>query len=110
MPVAEPTIRMVPVNPSEMPTAPPSEEAQREPRRLRVGHTMVGLTNPLAEVPGAEGHVARGTSSNPPTPRSYDPMEEPVELPTTGLPPSLVGFMVLGAMVLVAVAGFLLLR
>jgi protein phosphatase len=110
VPVAEPTIRMVPVNPSEMPTAPPSEEAQREPRRLRVGHTMVGLTNPLAEAHGTEGHVARVTSSSPPTPRSYDPMEEPVELPTTGLPPSLVGFMVLGAMVLVAVAGFLLLR
>jgi hypothetical protein len=40
----------------------------------------------------------------------YGSMDEPIDLPTSGFPPSLVGFMVLGAMVLAAVAGFLLLR
>lgn len=111
-PMAEPTIRMVPaaLNAPDKVASPPSEEAQRESRRLKVGHTMVGLTNPLAlEAPTGEGSGPKFTS-NPPAARTYDPMEEPVELPTTGLPPSLVGFMVLGAMVLVAVAGFLLLR
>lgn len=107
MPLAEPTIRMVPTVSSEHPTGPPSEEAQREPRRLRVGHTMIGLAHPLAEaqaaLEGAGGASARAAAD-------YDPLEEPVDLPTTGLPPSLVGFMVFGAMVLVAMAGFWLLR
>jgi hypothetical protein len=40
----------------------------------------------------------------------YSADDEPVQIPTTGLPPAAVGFMVLGAMIVVAVAGFLLLR
>jgi hypothetical protein len=42
--------------------------------------------------------------------QSYNLDDEPVQIPTTGLAPSVVGFMVLGAMVLVAAAGFVLLR
>lgn len=100
-----PTVPEPPASMSDLRTPPPSEEAQRESRRLRVGHTMVGMKSPFADEPGPELEVA--IASKPP---DLDEMEEPVDLPTTGLPPSVVGFMVLGAMVLVAVAGFLLLR
>jgi hypothetical protein len=41
---------------------------------------------------------------------AYSADDEPVYIPTTGLPPRAVGFMVLGAMVAVAVAGFFLFR
>jgi protein phosphatase len=105
-------IRTVSTLPGEAATLPPSEEA-RDPRRLRVGHTMVGLASAvtpemLAAATAEAPHAMRSNSSPPMV--SYAPTDEPVELPTTGFPPSLVGFMVLGAMVLAAVAGFLLLR
>ncbi|MEI9939676.1 MAG: Stp1/IreP family PP2C-type Ser/Thr phosphatase [Pseudomonadota bacterium] len=85
--------------------APASEEATRESRRLRVGHTMVGAVNPMA-----------GLSSSPPGPRvsgappSFSMENEPVSIPTSGLPPSVVGIMVLGAMLFVAMLGYLLVR
>ncbi|MEI9951129.1 MAG: hypothetical protein WDO74_19650 [Pseudomonadota bacterium] len=84
---------------------PASEEATRESRRLRVGHTMVGGPNPLA-----------GLSSAPPAPRisgappTFGMDNEPVSIPTSGLPPSVVGIMVLGAMLFVAMLGYLLVR
>jgi protein phosphatase len=97
----------VPATPQNLETSPPSAEAERESRRLRVGHTKVGVQNPLAS-------LAPPTSGDfPPTDRSpggYSPGEEPIELPTTGLPPQLLGFIVLGALLVVAVMGFLLLR
>jgi hypothetical protein len=68
---------------------------------------MVGVQNPLASLsPPTSGDF-------PPTDRSpgaYHPGDEPIDLPTTGLPPQLVGVIVLGALLLVAVMGFLLLR
>lgn len=82
-----------------------SEEASKESRRLRVGHTMVGAVNPLT-----------GLSSAPPAPRvsgappSFSMDNEPVSIPTSGLPPSVVGIMVLGAMLFVAMLGYLLVR
>jgi len=97
--------------PGEAATLPPSDES-RDPRRLRVGHTMVSLANavtPEMMASANEGPTGLRAPSAPPL-ASYGPADEPVELPTTGFPPSLVGFMVLGAMVLAAVAGFLLLR
>jgi protein phosphatase len=91
-----------------MTTSPMSEEAQRESRRLRVSHTMVGMVNPMGgEQEGAPGgHAASSNAAA----NLYSGDDEPVHIPTTGLPPAAVGFMVLGAMVVVAVAGFLLLR
>ncbi|HYO93158.1 MAG TPA: PP2C family serine/threonine-protein phosphatase [Polyangiaceae bacterium] len=106
VPMVEPTMRMV--SSSSDPHSSPSDEAPRDPRRLRVGHTMVGMTNPLDE--GAADSDPRASDGGLLRDSGYDLLEEPVHLPTTGLPPSLVGFMVLGAMLLVAVAGFLLLR
>ena len=88
---------------------PISDEAMRESRRLRVAHTMVGASNPLMQALEAQ---PTGRPANPASlrPGNYSANDEPVQIPTTGLPPAAVGFMVLGAMIVVAVAGFLLLR
>jgi PPM family protein phosphatase len=106
---AEQTVRAPSVQSHpEIYTPPPSQEAQRESRRLRVGHTMVGMTNPMAGSTPASGTptVPRASGSPP----AFSLEDDPVSIPTTGLPPSLVGMMVLGAMLFVAIAGFLLLR
>jgi serine/threonine protein phosphatase PrpC len=84
---------------------PASDEATRESRRLRVGHTLVGAVNPLAGLPSP--NPAPRVSGPPPT---FTLDNEPVSIPTSGLPPSLVGIMVLGAMLFVALAGYLLVR
>ena len=104
----EATVRSLPLNPQEMATPPPSEEARRESRRLKVGHTMVGLTNPLAGVELAQ-QPAAVAGALPPAP-TYSADDDPVQIPTTGLSPGLVGAMVVGAMLLVAVTGYLVLR
>jgi PPM family protein phosphatase len=103
---AEATVRAPSVN-ADVYTPPPSQEAQRESRRLRVGHTMVGMTNPMAATPTG-GTPAAPRVSHPPAAYSLD--DDPVSIPTSGLSPSLVGMLVLGAMLFVAIAGFLLLR
>jgi protein phosphatase len=84
--------------------SPVSEEAERESRALRVGHTMVGVTSPLAAAPGFDPSLARSPSGR------ARPFEEPVDLPTTGLPPSIVGAIVVGAFLLVVAMGLWLLR
>jgi protein phosphatase len=105
---AEATVRAPSVHSPEVYTPPPSPEAQRESRRLRVGHTMVGMTNPMAGVtPAAGSPVAARMPGSPP---AYNLDDDPVSIPTSGLTPSLVGTLVLLAMCLVAIAGFLLLR
>jgi protein phosphatase len=93
--------------PSSIETGAPSEEASREQRRLKVGHTMVGIQFSLQD--------AGVTPPAPPADpvgdvRRYSPHDEPVSLPVDGLPPAMVGFMVIVAMVAVAYAGFCLLR
>jgi protein phosphatase len=104
---AEATLRAPSVQASEVYAPAPSQEAQRESRRLRVGHTMVGMTNPLATTP-ASGTPTPPRVSNPPPTFGFE--DDPVSIPTSGLPPSMVGTLVLVAMCLVAIAGFLLLR
>ena len=105
---AEATVRAPSVQHAEVYSTPPaSQEAQRESRRLRVGHTMVGMTNPMAATPTAGTPLTPRVSGPPPT---FNIEDDPVSIPTSGLPPSLVGMFVLVAMLLVAVAGFLLLR
>jgi hypothetical protein len=105
---AEQTVRAPSVQSSpDVYTPPPSQEAQRESRRLRVGHTMVGMTNPMAATPTSGTPGASRVSGPPP---SFNVDDDPVSIPTDGLSPSLVGTMVLVAMLLVAIAGFLLLR
>lgn len=97
-----------PSSSSAVSVAPMSEEAQRESRRLRVGHTMVGMTSPFAAGEGPAAQIPKRISSNPPV--EYYSNDDPVSIPTTGLPPRIVGLMVLGAMLVVALAGFVLLR
>jgi len=84
-----------------------SEEATRESRRLRVGHTMVGAVNPLSGVLSSSAPPGPRVSGAPP---SFSMDNEPVSIPTSGLPPSVVGIMVLGAMLFVAMLGYLLVR
>jgi serine/threonine protein phosphatase PrpC len=100
------THRGTPV-PSGLDTGAPSEEATRESRRLKVGHTMVGIqfSLPDSAVTPASPHVdPMGDVAR------YTPHEEPVSIPIDGLPPALVGLMVIAAMIVVAYAGFWLLR
>jgi protein phosphatase len=104
---AEQTVRAPSVHAPEVYTPPASQEAQRESRRLRVGHTMVGMTNPMAATPASGTPTAPRVSNAPPT---FSFEDDPVSIPTSGLPPSMVGTLVLVAMCLVAIAGFLLLR
>jgi len=95
----------------EVAIGPMSDEAQRESRRLKVGHTLVGMTNPLVELEQAAGEAppaAPKHPSNPPPVFNLD--DEPVQIPTTGLPPSAVGALVVGALLVVSVIGFFLLR
>jgi len=83
-----------------------SDEATRESRRLRVGHTMVGAVNPLT---GAVSSAPPGPRVSGP-PATFNLDNEPVSIPTSGLPPSMVGIIVLGTMLFVALAGYLLVR
>ena len=91
----------------ELDTGQPSEEAQRESRRLKVGHTMVGIQFSLPE--SAQAGLTPHTDPPAEVPQ-YSSHDDPVSIPIDGLPPALVGFMVLAAMIVVACAGFLLLR
>jgi protein phosphatase len=108
LPIAETTVRVfAPGSTPDPQAAPLSDDAQGDSRRLRVGHTVVGLTSPLAS--SSSQPAGKVGSSNPPP--VFSGLEhDPVQIPTTGLPPSVVGMMVLGMMLFVALAGFLLLR
>jgi protein phosphatase len=88
----------------------PPEQPSEPSSRLKVGHTMVGLEAVSLEavLPSRAPEITPNDGN--PTAQLYGLEDEPVQIPTTGLAPSVVGFMVLGAMVLVAAAGFVLLR
>jgi len=124
LPMPEATVRQVAPIGDQPASGPISEEAQRESRRLKVAHTMVGVVQPVIEPaaaameqppPSAHPQVhlpasaqgATGTSIPPP---AFDPMDEEVQIPVSGLPPKTVGLLVLGGLFIFAVIGFLLLR
>lgn len=118
-----------PIGVDTIPTAEASEEAQRESRRLRVSHTMVGMVNPLENTPvssdvppglkEAEANQAeksQKSKSDPPI-ASRKPgstgdrlSEEPVALPTNHFPPALMAVIVVCAMLLAGLFGYLVLR
>jgi len=75
-------------------SAPLSEEAANETRDLRVSHTMFGPAR----------------SDHPRAVEDVRPAEEPVELPTTGLAPQLVGVIVLLSLMILFAVGVVLLR
>jgi PPM family protein phosphatase len=107
---ADATVRAAPVSNEVASVAPPSEEAQQETRRLRVSHTMLGMTSP-AEPEPLPPPVAAAPPQQPPSipPQVYNPDDDPVDIPTTGLPPSAVGVVVIAALFLAAVAGWVVL-
>lgn len=93
-----------------------SDEAQRESRNLRVSHTVVGMQSPLAR---RAGSGSESVDENEKTPESGttrpkrnrgDASDPPVELPTNNFPPALMGTIVLSAMLLAALLGYLALR
>ncbi|MCA9641400.1 MAG: hypothetical protein KC492_11920, partial [Myxococcales bacterium] len=100
---ADATVRAAPVAP-ETPLNL-SDEAARESRKLKVSHTMVGMD--AATVQAAVQAAGQGPAPHTPPmpPAYYDPEEDPVDIPTTGLPPTVVGMMVLGALLVAALAG-----
>jgi protein phosphatase len=102
---AEETVRAAPV---ALPSHPsiPSDDSGR--RNLRVGVTLIGAASPV----GDEALAPSAPSSRPPSNPSpaLNVVDEPVNIPTTGWPPLLVGFMVVGSLLLVAVIGFFVFR
>ena len=116
-PSSDVTMRVAPVSAEDVQVPEVSEEAARESRKLKVGHTMFGMSTPALDSPEEdEGdsspesapEAPRGQNSTPPP--VFDLADEPVDIPTTGWPPQYVGMAVLCALVLVAVTGFMLLR
>lgn len=108
---AEPEARASIKSLDEIAIGPKSDEALRESRSLKVSHTMVGMT--FSDLAAEEPEVAAGAAtarplSNPPPVFTLD--DEPVQIPTTGWPPSVVGAAVVGVLLFVSVVGFLLLR
>jgi len=80
------------------------EDAARDDRSLRVGHTMLGLDRQRSEPEVATLFPGGGTQvRNLP---AYDPGQEPISLPISGWPPAAVGALVIGVMAAAAVAGY----
>jgi len=98
--------RVSAISADDIQTGVPSEEAARESRRLKVGHTMVGIQFALPDA----GQTPASPALEPNDPRPFGGQDEPVTIPVDGLPPALVGALVLFAMAAVAVTGFWLLR
>ncbi len=78
-------------------------------QHLRVPDTILGI--PAASLPEEAASPSAGSTERAKSqPDVYSSDDDPVEIPTHGLPPALVGLMVLGAMLLVAATGFFVLR
>ncbi len=98
LPVVESSATSTPV-PMSVPTtepAPPSDEVANEARPLRVGHTRFEPAQP------------QDFPRNPSYGRSA--RDEPVDLPTTGLAPQVVGAIVIFSLIVLAAVGIFLLR
>lgn len=86
---------------------PAAAPASQDARSLRVGQTMVGMQGPI--LPNLPEHPATQRSPGGPFgPERF--VDDDFDLPTAGLPPSLVGFIVVGALLLAVAMGFWLLR
>lgn len=101
-----------------------SDEARKESRNLRVSHTMVGMVNPLDTTPVSsdippglrEAEASRSVPTT--TAERRAPVisqgdrlsDEPVALPTNHFPPALMGIIIVCAMLLAGIFGYLVLR
>lgn len=80
------------------------DDATRDDRSLRVGHTMLSLDRQRSEPEVAAARPGGGTEAR--TLPAYDPGQEPISLPISGWPPAAVGALVIGVMAAAAVAGY----
>lgn len=98
-----------------------NDEAKKEGRSLRVSHTVVGMVNPMANTPvsnkvppgllEAEANkLGRGRNGSGRADGGNRLSEEPVALPTTGFPPSLMAIIIICALLLAGLFGYLLIR
>jgi serine/threonine protein phosphatase PrpC len=100
---------------------PVSDEAQRESRSLKVGHTLMGIVTPATVPEGAppppppaleapsvaSGPTADSTSPKPPrVPPAYQSADDPISIPTTGWPAPVVFLLVVATMVGAALVGY----
>ena len=103
-PSREQTVRAGPSLPSPSPAASPSPPG--EPRLPQVDEAGEPAAAPAAVA--GENDLAPLADSDP-SPPALPGASDPVSIPTSGLPPAVVGLLVLGTLLLAAVAGFILL-
>jgi hypothetical protein len=82
---------------------------------MKVGITVVGMQSPFPAEQGEPAPGSKAPSSAPPvSPRlpSAPPTadDDPIDIPIAGPPPAIVGLIVLGSLLVVAVVGFILMR
>lgn len=85
-------------------------EPRNDGQRMRVANTMVGAQIPLpanVALGGLGSTPAQGSASPI---RMYDPTQDPISIPVSGIPPTVVGALVILAMLLAAIAGFFLIH
>ncbi len=82
-------------------------EPKRDSLGLRVANTLLGSS---IRPQDAGGDSQLDTVPAPQSSRLYDPAQDPISIPVSGLPPTVVGGLVILAMVLAAVAGFFLIH
>lgn len=103
------TLRVAPegaASVGSMGSAPPAEE-KRDSLRLRVANTVLSGS---ARPPDAAAAPAVDTVPAPSPVRMYDPAQDPITIPVSGIPPTVVGGLVIVAMILAAIAGFFLIH
>lgn len=106
-PSLEATHRQATVPMGAAPVPPQASAPSQDVRSLRVGQTMVGMQGPV--LPNlAEHPTTQRSPGGPFGPERF--VDDDFDLPTAGLPPSLVGFIVVGALLLAVAMGFWLLR
>jgi PPM family protein phosphatase len=101
-----------------------AEETLREERNLRVGHTMVGVLSPFStppegapvaeqvrSLPSARDEATfRSGGSEAPNSRNRRLSDEPVALPTTGVPATVMIVIIGFAMLLAGALGYLVMK
>jgi protein phosphatase len=83
-------------------------EGKRDSLKVRVANTVVGA--PLRNPAPNSTEVDATASLAPQSVRLYDASQDPISIPVSGIPPTIVGALVILAMVLAAVAGFFLIH
>jgi protein phosphatase len=83
-------------------------EGRRDSQRVRVTNTVLGAQIPVDTATTASPSDA--SASAPQSIRLYDASQDPISIPVSGIPPTIVGALVILAMVLAAIAGFFLIH